>query len=100
VNRAERTKVILLISSALTPFMVTFFVPAMPWFGRTYYIYCALCGFAWCSLYAYFLAGSTGEQRSRLLWLLPLLVFAFCVPGDFLYLAAALAKGGLHGEMP
>jgi len=95
-----RRRIALLIGCALAPFAVTFVVPAMPWFGRAYYIYCAVCGLAWCFLYAYFFARSTGEQRSGLLWLLPLLIFAFCVPGDFLYLVAAFAKAGLNGNPP
>jgi hypothetical protein len=74
-----RTRVALLFALALIPFAIQVRFPLqesyslIPGGGPAFYV---LTGLTWCSLVAYTYSRATAAQRKRLLWLLPLVLFA------------------------
>jgi hypothetical protein len=92
----------LLVAVASIPFIITKI--GIPGFvlgqSTAYYRFCLASGLVWCASFLVALATTTASQRRRLLWLLPLSLFAFGIPIDYLLLLLALSRGGSHGELP
>jgi hypothetical protein len=90
-------KIILLSTTALAPFLAT--VGAIPglkfvgFSGSAYLRFCLLSGSVWILLFVLVFVSTPRSSRRTLLWFLPLCLFAFAIPADFLYLGIALAQG-------
>lgn len=98
-----RIRITLLFVFALVPFVIQLrFIEStsynwIPGGGFTFYF---LTGLAWCLLFAYTYYGTSGRLRKKLLWLLPLLLFATGGPAFYILLGVGFWIQSLRGVAP
>jgi hypothetical protein len=90
--------------AALIPFVLSFEeVPLMhvrPFEGPAYVPFCMVSGLLWCALFTLFFVRSSASERKKMLWLLPLVLFAFSFPAAYVTLWLAFAWAEAHGRYP
>ncbi len=96
-----RAKVIAIAAAALLPFLVS--VPGLSILGLgvpggNYGRFWILSGLSWCLLFASIYAFSKNADRKKLLWLLPLVLFAFTFPVAYAFLWLAFMWEAAHGR--
>lgn len=94
-------KVISLVVVALVPpFVLADAVPGDLMSDSFVAAFCLCSGLSWCALFGLTFAYSRGNDRWKLLLLLPLVLFAFCFPVIPLFLWVAVQWAVLHGVAP
>jgi len=92
--------VILLCSFAAVPYAVLVYFPEdryYAWFPGGMICFFFSTGVMWCSLFAFTCNRATSRQFKRLLWLLPLVLFAAGVPARLIWLAVGFWWVGYRG---
>lgn len=96
-------RVALLFVLAAIPFLIILYFPeaasyrSIPGGWMSFY-FCT--GFTWCSLFVYTCYRGTYHQFKRLLWLLPLVLFATGVPAFIIWLYVGSWVQALRGVAP
>jgi hypothetical protein len=82
-----KLKVILLLVFGIIPSALLLRDPTDAHFGYPFYV---SYGLLWCTLFTYFYIRTDATQRRKLLWMSPLVLFAFAVPVFVLYVWIAM----------
>jgi hypothetical protein len=105
MDRALATwlRVILLFVLATVPFAIMLPVPADSHYkfipgGFVFFYF--LTGLAWCCLFIYTWVHAGFRAQKRLLWMLPLVLFAFGLPGYIVCFYVAVWVQALRGVAP
>jgi hypothetical protein len=95
-------KILLITTGALAPFFLA--ISGLSVFGvrisegPNYFKFCIVSGLCWCGLFASIYAISNPTDRVKLLWLLPLILFAFIFPMAYLFLWLAFVWAAVNGR--
>jgi hypothetical protein len=97
-------RLLLLVVLAAVPFAIFLRNPTGSYFksmpgGSSFFYF--FTGLTWCSLFAYnCYTASSWRELKGLLWMSPLALFAFGLPGFIVWFYTAIFVGGLRGVAP
>ncbi|MGC2661007.1 MAG: hypothetical protein WA324_23890 [Bryobacteraceae bacterium] len=87
---------VLLIWAIIPSLFSTMAKPDIPW-SSGYTQFCTISLLSWCCAFGVFYIDSSAKHRKRLLLLLPLVVFAFCIPVAPLFVWMSFLRAAWSG---